>query len=119
MGRSISLSPLLTIAREKSHAIKPQASSTSTPRYCYLDDSDISLQTLETTVRTAAGDLLTDLWLFDVYQGDKVPEGQTLTGVCTDMARCTQTLSDETVKTATDKVVQALTDQHSVQLRDC
>lgn len=29
-----------------------------------------------------------------------------------------QTLSDEAVKTATDKVVQALIEQHAVQLRD-
>ncbi|MFP3458399.1 phenylalanine--tRNA ligase subunit beta, partial [Psychrobacter sp. SIMBA_152] len=65
-----------------------------------LVDSDISLQTLETTVRTAAGDLLTDLWLFDVYQGDKVPAGQRSLAFALIWQDSTQTLSDEAVKTA-------------------
>ena len=69
-------------------------------------------------MRTAAGNLLTDLWLFDVYQGDKVPAGQRSLAFALIWQDSTQTLSDEAVKTATDKVVQALTDQHSVQLRD-
>ncbi|MFT0772718.1 phenylalanine--tRNA ligase subunit beta [Psychrobacter aquimaris] len=114
----LSLAPLLTIAREQ-HAITTPSKFPQVRRdIAILVDSDISLQTLETTVRTAAGDLLTDLWLFDVYQGDKVPEGQRSLAFALIWQDSTQTLSDEAVKTATDKVVQALTDQHSVQLRD-
>ncbi len=114
----LSLAPLLTIAREQ-HAITTPSKFPQVRRdIAILVDSDISLQTLETTVRTAAGDLLTDLWLFDVYQGDKVPAGQRSLAFALIWQDSTQTLSDEAVKTATDKVVQALTDQHSVQLRD-
>ncbi|KRG33197.1 phenylalanine--tRNA ligase subunit beta [Psychrobacter sp. P11G3] len=114
----LSLAPLLTIAREQ-HAITTPSKFPQVRRdIAILVDSDISLQTLETTVRTAAGNLLTDLWLFDVYQGDKVPEGQRSLAFALIWQDSTQTLSDEAVKTATDKVVQALTDQHSVQLRD-
>ena len=114
----LSLAPLLTTAREQ-HAITTPSKFPQVRRdIAILVDSDISLQTLETTVRTAAGDLLTDLWLFDVYQGDKVPEGQRSLAFALIWQDSTQTLSDEAVKTATDKVVQALTDQHSVQLRD-
>ncbi|WP_201580083.1 phenylalanine--tRNA ligase subunit beta [Psychrobacter sp. Pi2-52] len=114
----LSLAPLLTIAREQ-HAITTPSKFPQVRRdIAILVDSDISLQTLETTVRTAAGNLLTDLWLFDVYQGDKVPAGQRSLAFALIWQDSTQTLSDEAVKTATDKVVQALTDQHSVQLRD-
>ncbi len=114
----LSLAPLLTIAREQ-HAITTPSKFPQVRRdIAILVDSDISLQTLETTVRTAAGDLLTDLWLFDVYQGDKVPAGQRSLAFALIWQDSTQTLSDEAVKTATDKVVQALTGQHSVQLRD-
>ncbi len=114
----LSLAPLLTIAREQ-HAITTPSKFPQVRRdIAILVDSDISLQTLETTVRAAAGDLLIDLWLFDVYQGDKVPEGQRSLAFALIWQDSTQTLSDEAVKTATDKVVQALTDQHSVQLRD-
>ncbi|WP_201571997.1 phenylalanine--tRNA ligase subunit beta [Psychrobacter nivimaris] len=114
----LSLAPLLMIAREQ-HAITTPSKFPQVRRdIAILVDSDISLQTLETTVRAAAGDLLTDLWLFDVYQGDKVPAGQRSLAFALIWQDSTQTLSDEAVKTATDKVVQALTEQHSVQLRD-
>ncbi|MGE6442182.1 phenylalanine--tRNA ligase subunit beta [Psychrobacter sp. NPDC078409] len=114
----LSLAPLLTLAREQ-HAITTPSKFPQVRRdIAILVDSDISLQTLESTIRAAAGDLLTDLWLFDVYQGDKVPAGQRSLAFALVWQDSTQTLSDEAVKTATDKVVQALTDQHSVQLRD-
>ncbi|GAA0805270.1 phenylalanine--tRNA ligase subunit beta [Psychrobacter piscatorii] len=114
----LSLAPLLTLAREQ-HAITTPSKFPQVRRdIAILVDSDISLQTLESTVRAAAGDLLTDLWLFDVYQGDKVPAGQRSLAFALVWQDATQTLSDEAVKAATDKVVQALTDQHAVQLRD-
>ena len=114
----LSLAPLLTLAREQ-HAITTPSKFPQVRRdIAILVDSDISLQTLESTVRAVAGDLLTDLWLFDVYQGDKVPAGQRSLAFALVWQDATQTLSDEAVKAATDEVVQALTDQHAVQLRD-
>ena len=114
----LSLAPLLTLAREQ-HAITTPSKFPQVRRdIAVLVDSDISLQTLESTIRAAAGNLLTDLWLFDVYQGDKVPTGQRSLAFALIWQEKTQTLSDEAVKIATDKVVQALTDQHSAQLRD-
>jgi phenylalanyl-tRNA synthetase beta chain len=114
----LSLAPLLTLAREQ-HAITTLSKFPQVRRdIAILVDSDISLQTLESTVRSAAGNLLTDLWLFDVYQGEKVPTGQRSLAFALVWQDSTQTLADEAVKTATDKVVQALTDQHSAQLRD-
>jgi phenylalanyl-tRNA synthetase beta chain len=114
----LSLAPLLTLAREQHSITTPSKFPQVRRDIAILVDSDISLQTLESTVRAAAGDLLTDLWLFDVYQGDKVPTGQRSLAFALVWQDATQTLSDEAVKTATDKVVQALTDQHAVQLRD-
>ncbi|GAF53365.1 LOW QUALITY PROTEIN: phenylalanyl-tRNA synthetase beta chain [Psychrobacter sp. JCM 18900] len=100
----LSLAPLLTIAREQ-HTIRTPSKFPQVRRdIAILVDSDISLQTLETTVRTAAGNMLTDLWLFDVYQGDKVPAGQRSLAFALIWQDSTQTLSDEAVKTATDKV---------------
>ncbi len=114
----LSLAPLLTLAREQ-HAITTPSKFPQVRRdIAVLVDSDTSLQTLESTVRAAAGTLLNDLWLFDIYQGDKIPEGQRSLAFALIWQDKMQTLSDDTVKTATDKVVQALIDQHSVQLRD-
>ena len=109
---------MLTLAREQ-HAITTPSKFPQVRRdIAVLVDSDISLQTLESTVRAAAGTLLNDLWLFDIYQGDKIPDGQRSLAFALIWQDKMQTLSDDTIKTATDKVVQALIDQHSVQLRD-
>ncbi len=114
----LSLAPLLTLVREQ-HAITTPSKFPQVRRdIAILVDSDISLQTLDATIRAAAGELLTDMWLFDVYQGDKVPAGQRSLAFALIWQDRTQTLSDEAVKTATDKVVQALTEQHAAQLRD-
>lgn len=114
----LSLAPLLTLVREQ-HAITTPSKFPHVRRdIAILVDSDISLQTLQTTIRAAADDLLTDLWLFDVYEGDKVPTGQRSLAFALIWQDKAQTLSDDAVKTATDKVVQALTEQHAAQLRD-
>jgi len=114
----LSLAPLLTLVREQ-HAITTPSKFPQVRRdIAILVNSDISLQTLESTIRAAAGKMLIDLWLFDVYQGDKVPAGQRSLAFALVWQDRLQTLSDESIKTATDKVVQALVDQHSVQLRD-
>ena len=114
----LSLAPLLTLAREQ-HAITTPSKFPQVRRdIAILVDSDISLQTLESTIRKASGALLTDLWLFDVYQGEKVPAGQRSLAFALIWQDKMQTLSDDAVKTATDKVVQALTVEHSAQLRD-
>ena len=114
----LSLAPLLTLAREQ-HAITTPSKFPQVRRdIAILVDSDISLQTLQSTIRKASGALLTDLWLFDVYQGEKVPAGQRSLAFALIWQDKMQTLSDDAVKTATDKVVQALTVEHSAQLRD-
>ncbi|WP_201629324.1 phenylalanine--tRNA ligase subunit beta [Psychrobacter maritimus] len=114
----LSLAPLLTLVREQHTITTPSKFPQVRRDIAILVDSDISLQTLDATIRAAAGELLTDMWLFDVYQGDKVPAGQRSLAFALIWQDRTQTLSDEAVKTATDKVVQALTEQHAAQLRD-
>lgn len=114
----LSLAPLLTLAREQHSIATPSKFPQVRRDIAILVDNDISLQTLESTIRNAAGSLLSDLWLFDVYQGDKVPTGQRSLAFALIWQDKAQTLSDDVVKMATDNVVQALTVQHSVQLRD-
>ena len=114
----LALAPLLTLVREQHDITTPSKFPQVRRDIAILVDSDISLQTLQSTIRAVAGELLTDLWLFDVYQGDKVPTGQRSLAFALIWQDRTQTLSDEAVKTATDKVVQALNEQHAAQLRD-
>ena len=114
----LSLAPLLTLVREQYDITTPSKFPQVRRDIAILLDSEINLQKLEATIRAVAGELLTDLWLFDVYQGDKVPTGQRSLAFALIWQDRTQTLSDEAVKAATDKVVQALTEQHAAQLRD-
>ena len=114
----LSLAPLLELAREQQTIITPSKFPQVRRDIAILIDSEISLQTLQATIRSAAGELLTDLWLFDVYQGDNVPEGQRSLAFALVWQDLNQTLSDEAVKTTTDKVVAALSEQHNAQLRD-
>lgn len=114
----LNLAPLLMLAREQ-HAIATPSKFPQVRRdIAILVDSDISVQTLQATIRLAAGELLTDLWLFDVYQGEHVPTGQRSLAFALIWQDSMQTLSDEVVKMVTDKVITALTVQHSAQLRD-
>ena len=114
----LSLAPLLTLAREQHTITTPSKFPQVRRDIAILVDSDISLQTLESTIRAVAGELLADLWLFDVYQGDNVPAGQRSLAFALIWQDNAQTLSDDAIKTATDKVVQALTEQHAAKLRD-
>jgi phenylalanyl-tRNA synthetase beta chain len=114
----LALAPLLTLAREQHSIATPSKFPQVRRDIAILVDSDISLQTLQATIRDAAGTLLTNLWLFDVYQGEHVPTGQRSLAFALIWQDSTQTLSDESVKISTDKVIQALTQQHNAQLRD-
>ena len=114
----LALAPLLTLAREQQPIKTPSKFPQVRRDIAILVDNDISMQTLQATIRDAAGELLTDLWLFDVYQGDKVPAGQRSLAFALTWQDATQTLSDEAIKAVTDKVVTALTEQHNAQLRD-
>lgn len=114
----LSLAPLLTLAREQHTITTPSKFPQVRRDIAILVDSEISLQTLESTIRAAAGQLLADLWLFDVYQGDNVPAGQRSLAFALIWQDNAQTLSDDAIKAATDKVVQALTEQHAAKLRD-
>lgn len=114
----LDLAPLLTLAREQHSIATPSKFPQVRRDIAILVDSKITVQALQATIRAAAGDLLTDLWLFDVYQGDNVPAGQRSLAFALIWQDKTQTLSDDMVKTVTDNVIQALTKQHHAQLRD-
>ncbi|MBP2279846.1 phenylalanyl-tRNA synthetase beta chain [Psychrobacter sp. PL19] len=114
----LALAPLLTLAREQHPIATPSKFPQVRRDIAILIDSDISLQILQATIRETAGKLLTNLWLFDIYQGENVPTGQRSLAFALIWQDSTQTLSDEVVKAATDTVIQALTTQHGAQLRD-
>jgi phenylalanyl-tRNA synthetase beta chain len=70
------------------------------------------------TIRQAGGALLKDTWLFDVYQGDKLPAGKRSLAFGLVWQDEAATLADEQVNQAMQAVVSALREQHGASLRD-
>ncbi len=114
----LALAPLLTLAREQQSIVTPSKFPQVRRDIAILVNKDISVQTIQATIRDAAGLLLKDSWLFDVYQGENVPKNQRSLAFALIWQDNTQTLADETVKTVTEKVTTALTEHHNAQLRD-
>lgn len=84
----------------------------------FLVAQDISWQTLALDVRQAVGDYLYDLWLFDVYQGEHLPDGKKSLAFAMILQNHTATLDDDTIKSLMDAVIDRLTQKHHAQLRD-
>ena len=72
---------------------------------------------IENVVRGAAGDRLTGLEVFDVYQGEHVGEGQKSIALSLYWQDSTQTLSDDEVQALFDGVVEALQHKLGARLR--
>lgn len=114
----LATNPLAEVAREKNPVATPSKFPQVRRDLAILVDADIEWQTLQTTIRESAGNLLANTWLFDVYQGEHVPQGQRSLAFALVYQDTNQTLSDEVVNNITDKVVQALESQHQAVLRD-
>ncbi|PIE47233.1 MAG: phenylalanine--tRNA ligase subunit beta [Gammaproteobacteria bacterium] len=114
----LATNPLAEVAREKKPIVTPSKFPQVRRDLAILVDADIEWQTLQTTIREFAGKLLANTWLFDVYQGEHVPQGQRSLAFALVYQDVTQTLSDEVVNKITDKVIQALENQHQAVLRD-
>jgi len=69
------------------------------------------------TIRGAAGNLLTDITVFDVYEGKNIPEGKKSVGVRLTFCSSERTLLDDEINTVRDKVVQTVGEKHGAQLR--
>ncbi len=110
--------PLAELAREKSAINKPSKFPQVRRDLAILVDKNVTWQDLSDTIRQSAGKLLADMWLFDVYQGEHVAEGQQSLAFALIYQDNEQTLGDEVVNNTTDKVLKALHDKHGATLRE-
>ena len=83
-----------------------------------LVDTSVEWQDFIVDIRAAAGKYLTDLWLFDVYQGDRLPEGKKSLAFAMLFQNADATLEDDVIKKAMDDVASRLSDKHGAKLRD-
>jgi len=80
-------------------------------------DAHIASADVLKTARSAGGELLQSVWLFDVYQGTGVPEGKRSLAIATQWQHQQRTLQDEEVKAGLQAVLTALEQQYGAVLR--
>lgn len=68
-------------------------------------------------IRKAAGDILEDVSVFDVYKGSQVPEGMKSVAFALTFRSPERTLKDEEVNTAMDRIIRSLEHQFGARLR--
>jgi phenylalanyl-tRNA synthetase beta chain len=80
-------------------------------------DDAVSAAALEATIRRAGGELLWRVSLFDVYRGGSVPEGRRSLAFSLRLQAADRTLTDADVAAVRSTVIDAVTGEHSAQLR--
>ena len=81
-------------------------------------DEKISAQAILKNVRESAGDLLTGLVLFDVYQGPNLEAGKKSIAFGITLQDASRTLQDEDINPVVERVVASLREQFKVILRE-
>ena len=80
-------------------------------------DEAVSADSISNLVRASAGEFLTDLRIFDVYQGDAIAKGQKSVALGLTWQHPSRTLSDEEITTIIGNCVNALQEQFNADLR--
>ena len=82
-----------------------------------LVDASISNQALVDTIKANGGRFLTDVTLFDIFQGEKLGADKKSMAYSLTFLNTEATLVDEEVTKAMDKVQAALVEEFSVEIR--
>jgi phenylalanyl-tRNA synthetase beta chain len=78
----------------------------------------VSARTLQQAIQASAGDLLVDIQLFDVYQGDRIPAGHTSYAFSLEFRAIDRTLTDTDLSEALARVVEHTERECGVALRN-
>ncbi len=86
--------------------------------FAFLVDKAVLWQEIKGEIINNAGELLVDYWLFDVYEGDRLPDGKKSLAFALVWQDHEGTLADDTIKALSDKVVASLEQRFDAKLRD-
>ena len=81
-------------------------------------DTDVTYDQVRDCVTTAASDLLRDLILFDVFQGEKIDSGRKSLALGLILQASSQTLTDQDVERTISRVLARLQSKLGAKLRD-
>jgi len=82
-----------------------------------LVDKSVSFDTLSKIAKKADNKILKSVNLFDVYEGDKLPEGKKSYALSFTMSDDTKTLTDKYIDKVMEKLIKSLADKAGAELR--
>jgi len=82
-----------------------------------LVDKSVKFADIETAARKAGGRLLRDIRLFDVYEGDKLPEGKKSYAVSLTLQDAEKTLNDKSIDAMMQRIIKSIKDATGAELR--
>ena len=82
-----------------------------------LIDATVSMAQVEQAVREAERKLLREVSLFDVYEGDKLPEGKKSYAITMTLQDDERTLNDKQIEAVMNKIVANLRKRVGAELR--
>ena len=82
-----------------------------------LIDTSVTMQQIEATVRESERKLLRDITLFDVYEGDKLPEGKKSYAIAITLQDDERTLNDKQIEAVMKKIITNLQNKVGATLR--
>lgn len=82
-----------------------------------LVDAGLVYQDIEKLLREQGGEFLTDIILFDVYQGDRLPRGKKSLAIGMSFQHPERTLQDEEINSIINNCIKALEAQFNAELR--
>ena len=82
-----------------------------------LVDSEATVGELEATMVKASGEILESIKLFDVYEGDRVPQGKKSVAFALKFRAADRSLTSEEINRVFNKIVKDLEYKNKAQLR--
>ncbi|WP_366655406.1 phenylalanine--tRNA ligase subunit beta [Fodinicurvata sp. EGI_FJ10296] len=83
----------------------------------FVVDADVPAEKIVRAARAADKVLITDVGIFDVYQGDRLEPGQKSVAITVRLQPTQATLTEKEIEAASDKIVAAVTKQTGGRLR--
>lgn len=84
----------------------------------FVISKEISAKEIELAIKKAGGKLLTDIRVFDVYEGENVGEGEKSIAFSLTFEDSTRTLSDDEVMTIFNRIIEEVEKKFHAQVRD-
>lgn len=109
---------LTSLSRKQKVTYKPLAKTLPVRRdLALLVDKSVGMDQIEATVRESERKLLRSIELFDVYEGDKLPEGKKSYAIALMLQDDEKTLVDKQIENAMAKITQNLAKKLGAELR--